>query len=277
VGVKHRDGICAQLAAAGEKNPIWHLCGYELCGSKIDFTYFRNHLSMFEAAYNNLSDDLSQKVFVNVLNAKLTGDFSLYEKIRSEDLYFDKELIELGEHEFFLDVGAYRGNAIVEFARRTRGKYDGIIAFEPDLKTSAILANTAKQNHINNLEIHNCGAWNRHAFLHFDDGREGSSRIYELTENASSSNSIEANTIDDVLHGRRTTYIAMDIEGAEHNAILGAEQSIKKWKPKMAVCVYHKREDLYDILLLLKSFVPDYKFYLRHYASNQTETVLYAI
>jgi hypothetical protein len=69
----------------------------------------------------------------------------------------------------------------------------------------------------------------------------------------------------------------MDIEGSEHNAILGAEQTIKKWKPKMAVSVYHRREDMFDLLLLLKSFVPDYKFFLRHYTDNQTETVLYAI
>ena len=277
VGAEHQKDIFAQLVASNEKNPIWYLCGYELCGPKINFAYFCDHLSMFEAAYAALADDFSQKVFVHVLNAKLTGDFSLYEKIRSNNLYFDKSLIALDGHEIFLDVGAYKGNAIVEFAKRTEGKYDGIIAFEPDLKTAAILTNMAEQNNILNLEIHNCGAWNKHTILHFDDGREGSSRIYELTDAADSTASIEVNPIDDVLHGQRVTYISMDIEGAEHNAILGAEQTIKKWKPKMAICVYHKREDLFDLLLLIKSFVPDYKFYLRHYTDNQTETILYAV
>lgn len=277
VGLKYLEEIYAQLAASGEKNPIWYLCGYELCGPKFDYIYFHNNLSMFEAAYTSLSDAFSQKVFVNVLNAKLTGDFSLYEEIKSNNLYFDKDLFKLGENEIFLDVGAYTGNAIVEFAKFTQGKYEGIIAFEPDRKTSEILIDTAKRNQIKHLEIHNCGAWNKHDFLHFEDGREGSSRIHGLSDgDVPSANSIEVNTIDNVLHGRRVTYISMDIEGAEHNAILGAEQTIKKWKPKMAVCVYHKREDMFDLLLLLKSFVPDYKFYLRHYTCDQTETVLYA-
>lgn len=277
VGAEHRDGIYTQLATAGEKNPIWCLRGYELCGPKIDFSYFRDHLSMFEAAYTALSDNFSQKVFINVLNAKLTGDFSFYEEIRRENLYFDKDLIVLGEHEVFLDVGAYKGDAIVEFARCTNWKYDGIIAFEPDRKTFGILKNTATQNHIVDLEIHNCGAWDKAATLYFDGGREGSSRIYELADATFSAAYSEVNTMDSILHGRRVTYIAMDVEGAEHNSILGAEQTIKKWKPKMAVCAYHKREDLFDLLLLLKSFVPQYKFYMRHYTDNQTETVLYAI
>ena len=80
-----------------------------------------------------------------------------------------------------------------------------------------------------------------------------------------------------MLGGLCTTYIVIDIEGAEHNALLGARQTIARWKPKMAVCVYHRREDLFDVPLLLKSFAPTYKFYLRHYTSNQTETVLYAV
>ena len=277
VGEAHRDTIYAQLAAAGEKNPIWYLCGYELCGPKMDFSYFRDNIRLFEEAYSALADDFSRKVFVNVLNAKLTGDFSLYREIRSGNLYFDKDLIAFGEHEVFLDVGAYKGDAIVEFARRTGGKYDGIIAFEPDRGTADILKTAAAQNGVRGLEMYNCGAWNKHALLRFDDGREGSSRIYEPADAAASAASIEVNPIDDILRERRVTYIAMDIEGAEHNAILGAERTIKKWKPRMAVCVYHKREDLFDILLLLKSFVPQYKFHMRHYTDNQTETVLYAL
>ena len=51
----------------------------------------------------------------------------------------------------------------------------------------------------------------------------------------------------------------------------------KKRKPKKAVCVYYKREEMFDILLLLKSFDPQYKFHMRHYTDNQTEMVLYAI
>ncbi len=79
------------------------------------------------------------------------------------------------------------------------------------------------------------------------------------------------------MQGRRVTYITMDIEGSERNALLGGAATIREWRPRLAVCVYHKREDLFDLVLLVKSLVPDYKLYLRHYTDNQTETVLYAL
>ena len=276
-GPQYKDAIFSQLAAAHEKNPIWYLRGYEVCGEKITYQYVCQHLGQFEEAYSSLHDEFSKKVFINVLNAKLSGNFSLYSEVMSTTEYFDDEIIKLKNNEVFLDVGAYKGKDIVEFVRRTKGKYDSIIALEPDKKTLPILQKTVDCHGIKDVEVHVKGAWNKRAFLHFDDGREGSSRVSETAGVAFPSTSIEVDTIENVLQERRVTYISMDIEGAEHNAILGAEQAIKEWRPKIAVCVYHKREDLFDLLLLLKTFVPEYQFYLRHYSDNQTETVLYAI
>jgi hypothetical protein len=69
----------------------------------------------------------------------------------------------------------------------------------------------------------------------------------------------------------------MDIEGAELNALKGAEQIIKRYKPKLAICIYHKPEDIWTIPNLLLEFVPDYQFYIRHYSLTCFETVLYAL
>jgi len=276
-GPQYKDAIFSQLIAAHEKNPIWYLRGYEVCGEKITYQYVCKHLREFEEAYSSLNDDFSKKVFVNVLNAKLSGDFSLYNEVMSGTEYFDDSIVEMGDHEVFIDVGAYKGKDIVEFARRTDGKYDGIIALEPDRGTVTVLRETLSRHGIQDVEVYIKGAWHEHAFLHFQDGREGSSRVSESNDNALPSTPIEVDTIENILGGRRVTYISMDVEGAEHNAILGAEQAIKKWKPKLAVCVYHKREDLFDLLLLIKSFDPQFKFFMRHYTQNQTETVLYAV
>ena len=69
----------------------------------------------------------------------------------------------------------------------------------------------------------------------------------------------------------------MDIEGAEYNALIGAEQTIKTWKPRLAICVYHKPEDILEIPALLLRMNPHYNFALRHYyISSSNETVLYA-
>ena len=68
----------------------------------------------------------------------------------------------------------------------------------------------------------------------------------------------------------------MDIEGSEEAALKGAIKTIKKHKPKLAICAYHKPDDLCVLPQLIKSMVPEYKLYLDHYTINFTETVLYA-
>ena len=69
----------------------------------------------------------------------------------------------------------------------------------------------------------------------------------------------------------------MDVEGAELMALKGAEQIIKTHKPKLAICVYHKDEDIIEIPRYLKSLRQDYSFYLRKYATSADELVLFAI
>jgi len=69
----------------------------------------------------------------------------------------------------------------------------------------------------------------------------------------------------------------MDIEGSELQALQGAINTIKKSRPKLAVSVYHKRSDIWDIPMFLLGIHPDYRFYLRTYSFTGNETVLYAI
>lgn len=69
----------------------------------------------------------------------------------------------------------------------------------------------------------------------------------------------------------------MDIEGSELKALKGAEKTIRENKPRLAICIYHKRMDLIEIAAYLLKLVPEYRFYIRHYWSNMWETVLYAL
>jgi len=72
-------------------------------------------------------------------------------------------------------------------------------------------------------------------------------------------------------------YIKMDIEGSEMNAINGALGVINRFKPKLAISLYHNPNDLFEIPLYLKQICPDYKFYLGHYTIHYDETVLYGV
>ena len=71
-------------------------------------------------------------------------------------------------------------------------------------------------------------------------------------------------------------FIKMDIEGAELAALKGAEQSIRRFKPDMAITVYHTLTDFWEIPKYLNSLCLDYEFYLRHFTIYDEETVLFA-
>ena len=69
----------------------------------------------------------------------------------------------------------------------------------------------------------------------------------------------------------------MDVEGAEQAVVDGILTLLSQHKPKLAVSVYHKVEDIIDIPLKIKQANPEYKFYLRHYTQGYSETVLFAV
>ena len=69
----------------------------------------------------------------------------------------------------------------------------------------------------------------------------------------------------------------MDVEGSEYNALLGAEKTIAAHKPTLAISVYHKPQDIWEIPALILKLNPDYRFYLGHYSIARGETVLYAL
>lgn len=73
------------------------------------------------------------------------------------------------------------------------------------------------------------------------------------------------------------TFIKMDIEGSEKEAILGARRIITEYKPKLAICIYHKVEDFWEIPLLIKALNPDYNIYIRNYEDRIDETICYAV
>ena len=83
--------------------------------------------------------------------------------------------------------------------------------------------------------------------------------------------------LDEILADSKPTYIKFDVEGAEHDALVGASETIKANLPVLAVCLYHRPEDLWDLPLLVRSLRPDYRMHVRRYSDERWETVLYAV
>jgi FkbM family methyltransferase len=88
---------------------------------------------------------------------------------------------------------------------------------------------------------------------------------------------IEVDSIDHVLGDKKATFIKMDIEGSELDGLKGAKNQIMQNKPRLAICLYHKQNDIFEIPLYIHELRNDYKFYVRPHSSMPTELVLYCI
>ena len=86
--------------------------------------------------------------------------------------------------------------------------------------------------------------------------------------------------IDDLVIGgeiAKIDFIKLDIEGSEMAALRGATASIHRFRPKLAISIYHRPEDFYEIIDFVADLGLGYKLYLEHYTIWDEETVLYAI
>ncbi|MFI3177555.1 MAG: FkbM family methyltransferase [Eubacteriales bacterium] len=185
--------------------------------------------------------------------------------------YFDK-ILALKKGEIFVDAGVYDGMTSVRFAQICDFNYNKIWMFEPDGERRNSIEENIEKYQLKNTVLYNSGLWYSEDILSFDCIQNGSSKIQNAGELK-----VIVTDLDSVLKGEAVTYIKMDIEGAELEALKGARQTILRYKPKLAICIYHKSDDIIDIPIYIKSLVPEYKFYIRHYSEKATETVLYAI
>lgn len=186
--------------------------------------------------------------------------------------YFD--LFASDGNEAFVDCGCYDASTTFHFAGwcGSRG-YDKIWCFEPDRDSFQKCTELCRG--LGNCTVYPYGISDRAGTVSFQSGRKEESKIVR-SEDGTAADNIETVVLDDFLHGERVTFIKMDIEGAELDALKGASQIIKEQKPKLAISIYHRPEDIIEIPKLLIGLRPDYRFYIRHYSLLLNETVLYA-
>jgi len=201
-----------------------------------------------------------------------------YSFILNVDTYFDKDIILpfLGKNEVFIDAGSYNlFNALrfYELCKKQGADVKKIYSFEPNQKQYELCVK--KGIEIGCVEVIKAGLWSCDTKLSFIDetNRMGGSRVISESENK-----VQVVALDDTLpKDECVTFIKMDIEGAELEALKGAKQIIKRDRPKLAICIYHKANDYIEIPTYLRSIVPDYKMWLRTYKTTGGDTVLYCV
>ncbi len=217
--------------------------------------FLKNNLRAVEKAYSLLCDEQSKKVFESIIRFQITGDLNCCFGCEStKDEAFS--ILNLGEKERFLDLGAYRGDTVEEFLKHT-DCYEKIVAVEPDKRTFKKLEDNCQN--ICNCTTLNCSIWSHNCLLSFDGNKgRGTSAKTGGTET-------EAVCVDYIFEKFGTfTYLNVDIEGAESQMLTGAENALKS-KPKLCVAAYHRSEDIFELINSINRINPEYQIYLRHH------------
>lgn len=191
--------------------------------------------------------------------------------------YFDDEILQIENNEVFIDGGCFDFRTSQLFLKKVEEigiKYKKIYAFEPDKINFEKSKTRIEKLNLKNIDLVKAGLWSKKDNLKFSSQGNGASHILSL--NDKEINRVDVVALDEYIK-EKVTFIKMDIEGAELEALKGARQILLRDKPKLAICIYHKKEDLWEIPYYVKTLVPEYKLYIRHYSNDATETVLYAI
>ena len=244
----------------------------------INHGYIKEQFSKFNETYNMLSDDLSCKTFKCYLQGKISADFRYNQDICCNDVQYFIDLMIPYNKGIFFDCGAYIGDTVSDFITWSKGNYKKIYAVEADRENFEELTHLVRENDYQNVVLINKGVWNKQDVLALASGMGKASP----SVNEHGTEKIMLDTIDNIVGEDDITFIKMDIEGSELNALCGAEKTIKRCKPALAVCVYHRAADLITIPQFIKSCETDdieYKFYLRKYfrLSTAGDVVLYAV
>lgn len=229
------------------------------------------------------ADVRSREVVEHILSAWTMDDIpdDYYKTICSENQYFDKEIIALGDEEIFVDLGAYTGDTAESFIELCKNKFEKLHLFEMDTKTYKILLKNMGEICEHSAGIIQCYPYGvgekRGRFVYQSNNTQSMLKISDFVNNTSGDEVAEIRTLDEILGEEKVTFIKADIEGAEMSALRGAKKIIQEQKPILAICIYHSPDDMFDVPKYIKKLVPEYNIYIRHYTELMYETVCYAI
>jgi len=209
------------------------------------------------------SDCLSRETFRQALAWRLRGDFGEITSPAPEQ-YFPRDIIRPNPDEVFVDGGAFDGDTL----RTAPWAFSKVLAIEPDPVNASNLRSWC-----------NGKAQVREVIL----GREVGHALFDGKGTMASSRSeaglleIAVETLDNLTAGENPTYIKLDIEGDEIGALQGGVKTLRRCQPLVAVCLYHRPEDLWVIPRFLHEILPRHKMFLRAHAWDGFELVVYAV
>lgn len=255
-------GVYAELQA--ELGSRYFLSGREFLG---------RHRREIADALGAFADARSREEFRRAIEFRMTGELSRAPRpVPGEVQYFPSDVPGWKPPGRFIDCGAFDGDTVRSLAARV-GRIESLAAFEPDGTNFGALSRTVREHPVSaEAFLFPCGVHRETTKLRFATGIGASSRA-----DAQGQEVVQVVSLDDALPGFRPDLIKMDIEGAEIDALRGAEGLIRGSRPCLAVCTYHTPSHIWELPSMLGSWELGYRFFLRTYGYQSFEMVLYAV
>jgi FkbM family methyltransferase len=243
-------------------------------GSGLDYPHLiRDSEEKIRDCFSLLADEASRREFVEQLRFRYCLDSeSMTPSKLAKQTYF---LVPAHKDEVFADCGALDGDSIQAFIEHSGGDFRHVIGFEPDPHSHKLLASylaSLPEPMRSRATAFPYAVGSRNEWVEFD---VTSSAASKMTTGGSAK--VECRKLDDVPWPTTPTYIKMDIEGAEPEALAGGGQLLASKLPVLAVCVYHRSQHLWEIPSQIHSISGDYDIFLRRYAEDCWELVCYAV
>lgn len=240
-----------------------------------EFPEYLEKFNSIAEAYNLINESFSKELFISRLKTIITGD-SGYLKASFNDEYYCP-FVKPEKNDVVMDIGVSGCISITEHFAKSVGNGGKIYSFEPEPTCFKEAEEKILNNpRCRNVEIFQYGMWDKNEKQYISESGSGSS-IYAQGE--VQKNICELITMDSFVQDndiKKVDFIKMDIEGAELNALVGAVETIKMFKPKLAISVYHSPFHLFEIILFINSLNLGYEFFLDHHTVCFYDTVLYA-
>ncbi|WP_136524507.1 FkbM family methyltransferase [Geomonas ferrireducens] len=239
----------------------------------------KNYLRLAAVRDTYLGDERSVETFNALLYAMLTGTTRSCLDVMEKDMYFSLPQFSGTFDETFVDAGAFVGDTVERFIWENMGTFRHIYAFEPGQRQFAALTHRMQRLAAewafpeDSVTMVRAGLASQNGSMGFSYLNDSPIR-HGLTSDTESG-SVEVVTLDGFLDGRAVSFIKADVEGMEMDLLRGARETIRRHRPKMALCVYHYPSDLHEVAEFVRSLVPEYKFTLRLHAPLFGDFVLY--
>ena len=220
------------------------------------------------------SDDASRREFCAQIRWRLQLDFDGLPRPVKHETYFPDDLLELKSDEQFIDCGAFDGDTVRAFLRRQGEAFASVDSFEPDpanfkkLEQAVSLLSAPIRDKV---RVHPCAVGARTETVRFN------AQANEASSVGSGTLEVRCVDLDHFLSDRAPTYVKMDIEGYEPEALAGASTLIQRHAPVLAICVYHSQDHVWRLPLLMHSFSEEYRLFLRPHLLEVWDLVCYAV